>query len=158
MECLKLQNEERIKELQSWEMNEEIQIFREYLRFPTVHPNINYRKYHTTWSSGHYSLFRTLWSHMIRPHDDVVLFLIHYLGLISLAYTLGVSENFLRKNRISGDTCWSSSMTIFSWDISLSDSCLYTKRLIFISFQSHAFIFLNVSVKIWVWKYRSFIL
>lgn len=45
MECLKLQNEERIKELQSWEMNEEIQIFREYLRFPTVHPNINYRKY-----------------------------------------------------------------------------------------------------------------
>lgn len=113
-----------------------------------------------TWSSGHYSLFRTLWSHMIRPHDDVVLFLIHYLGLISLAYThtLDVSENFLRKNRISGDTCWSSSMTIFSWDISLSDSCLYTKRLIFISFQSHAFIFLNVSVKIWVWKYRSFIL
>lgn len=44
MECLILQNEERVKQLQTWEMNEEIQIFREYLRFPTVHPNIDYRR------------------------------------------------------------------------------------------------------------------
>lgn len=43
-DCLILPNEERIKQVQSWEHNEEIQIFREYLRFPTVHPNINYRK------------------------------------------------------------------------------------------------------------------
>lgn len=44
MENLIIKNDERTKQLQSWEMNEEIQIFREYLRFPTVHPNINYRK------------------------------------------------------------------------------------------------------------------
>lgn len=25
-----------------WESNEEIQIFREYLRIPTVHPNVDY--------------------------------------------------------------------------------------------------------------------
>lgn len=27
-----------------WEENEEIRIFREYLRIPTVHPNVNYGK------------------------------------------------------------------------------------------------------------------
>lgn len=39
-----LQNEESIKQYQTWEMDEEIQIFREYLRYPTVHPNIDYGK------------------------------------------------------------------------------------------------------------------
>lgn len=28
--------------MSKWENNEEIQIFREYLRIPTVHPNIDY--------------------------------------------------------------------------------------------------------------------
>lgn len=28
----------------SWENNEEIQIFREYLRIPTVHPDVDYSK------------------------------------------------------------------------------------------------------------------
>lgn len=28
--------------MSAWENNEEIQIFREYLRIPTVHPNIDY--------------------------------------------------------------------------------------------------------------------
>lgn len=28
-----------------WENNEEIQIFREYLRIPTVHPNVNYGEF-----------------------------------------------------------------------------------------------------------------
>lgn len=27
-----------------WECNQEIQRFREYLRIPTVHPNVNYGK------------------------------------------------------------------------------------------------------------------
>lgn len=27
-----------------WENNEEIQIFREYLRIPSVHPNVDYGK------------------------------------------------------------------------------------------------------------------
>lgn len=27
-----------------WNNNEEIEIFREYLRIPTVHPNVNYGK------------------------------------------------------------------------------------------------------------------
>ena len=27
-----------------WENNKEIQLFREYLRIPTVHPNVNYGK------------------------------------------------------------------------------------------------------------------
>lgn len=44
MESLILQNEEKLKQHQAWENDEEIQIFREYLRFDTVHPNINYRK------------------------------------------------------------------------------------------------------------------
>lgn len=44
MESLIIKSDEHTKQLQSWEMNEEIQIFREYLRFPTVHPNINYRR------------------------------------------------------------------------------------------------------------------
>lgn len=30
--------------MSDWENNEEIQIFREYLRIPSVHPNIDYRK------------------------------------------------------------------------------------------------------------------
>lgn len=42
MESLIIQNAEKIKQIQSWENDEEIQLFREYLRFPTVHPNINY--------------------------------------------------------------------------------------------------------------------
>lgn len=28
----------------NWENNEEIQIFREYLKIPSVHPNIDYGK------------------------------------------------------------------------------------------------------------------
>jgi hypothetical protein len=44
MESLILQNEEKLKQHQTWENDEEIQIFREYLRFDTVHPDINYRK------------------------------------------------------------------------------------------------------------------
>lgn len=28
-----------------WESNEEINIFREYLRIPTVHPNVDYSKF-----------------------------------------------------------------------------------------------------------------
>jgi hypothetical protein len=45
MDCLILQNEERLKQVQTWELNEEIQVFREYLRIPSVHPNINYSKF-----------------------------------------------------------------------------------------------------------------
>jgi len=30
--------------LEKWENNEEIQIFREYLRIPTVHPDVDYSK------------------------------------------------------------------------------------------------------------------
>jgi hypothetical protein len=30
--------------MSKWEENEEIQIFREYLRIPSVHPNIDYGK------------------------------------------------------------------------------------------------------------------
>lgn len=37
-----VQNDESIKQYQNWEMDEEIQIFREYLRIPSVHPDINY--------------------------------------------------------------------------------------------------------------------
>lgn len=33
-----------VSKLSDWENNEEIQIFREYLRIPTVHPDINYSK------------------------------------------------------------------------------------------------------------------
>lgn len=39
-----VKNEESIKQYQNWEMDEEIQIFREYLRYPTVHPNVDYGK------------------------------------------------------------------------------------------------------------------
>lgn len=28
--------------MSDWEKNEEIQLFREYLQIPTVHPNVNY--------------------------------------------------------------------------------------------------------------------
>jgi hypothetical protein len=45
MDCLILQNEERLKQVQTWELNEEIQVFREYLRIPSVHPNINYSEF-----------------------------------------------------------------------------------------------------------------
>lgn len=44
MESLIMKSDEHTKQLQSWDMNEEIQIFREYLRFPTVHPSIDYRE------------------------------------------------------------------------------------------------------------------
>ena len=37
-----VKNEESIKQYQNWEMDEEIQVFREYLRYPTVHPNVDY--------------------------------------------------------------------------------------------------------------------
>lgn len=30
------------KKYQEWENNEEIKLFREYLRIPTVHPDVNY--------------------------------------------------------------------------------------------------------------------
>ena len=32
------------KQFIGWENNEEIQLFREYLRIPSVHPKINYRR------------------------------------------------------------------------------------------------------------------
>lgn len=32
------------EKIAKWENNEEIAIFREYLRIPTVHPNIDYSK------------------------------------------------------------------------------------------------------------------
>lgn len=28
--------------MSAWENNEEIKLFREYLKIPTVHPNVNY--------------------------------------------------------------------------------------------------------------------
>lgn len=31
--------------MSAWENNEEIKIFREYLRIPSVHPNIDYGKF-----------------------------------------------------------------------------------------------------------------
>lgn len=34
-----------IPKMSKWENNEEIQLFREYLRIPSVQPNINYRKF-----------------------------------------------------------------------------------------------------------------
>jgi hypothetical protein len=43
-ELIGVKNEESIKQYQTWENDEEIQIFREYLRYPTVHPNIDYGK------------------------------------------------------------------------------------------------------------------
>lgn len=36
---------ENINDLNKWEINEEIQIFREYLRIPSVHPDIDYGKH-----------------------------------------------------------------------------------------------------------------
>lgn len=33
-----------------WENNEEIKIFREYLRIPTVHPNVDYSKLPRLWT------------------------------------------------------------------------------------------------------------
>ena len=39
-----IKDDARIKQYECWEENEEIQIFREYLRIPSVHPNIDYRK------------------------------------------------------------------------------------------------------------------
>lgn len=38
-----IKDEEKQKKYQDWENNEEIQIFREYLRIPSVHPNVDYR-------------------------------------------------------------------------------------------------------------------
>lgn len=35
---------ENINDLNKWEFNEEIQIFREYLRIPSVQPNVEYGK------------------------------------------------------------------------------------------------------------------
>jgi aminoacylase len=47
MECnLILRDEEKNKLYQSWENDEEIQIFREYLRIPSVHPDIDYSEYY----------------------------------------------------------------------------------------------------------------
>lgn len=34
-------------ETKDWDSNEEIKHFREYLRIPSVHPNIDYGKLHT---------------------------------------------------------------------------------------------------------------
>lgn len=39
-----LRDENKIKKYQDWEFHEEIQLFREYLRIPTVHPEIDYSK------------------------------------------------------------------------------------------------------------------
>lgn len=33
----------------NWENNEEIKIFREYLRIPTVQPNVDYSEYPVVW-------------------------------------------------------------------------------------------------------------
>jgi aminoacylase len=45
MECnLILRDEEKHKRYQAWDDDEEIQIFREYLRIPSVHPDIDYRE------------------------------------------------------------------------------------------------------------------
>lgn len=52
MENMILQNEEQLKQYQEWENNEEIQIFREYLRFATVHPNIDYGETSTVFKRG----------------------------------------------------------------------------------------------------------
>jgi len=40
-----LKDDEKIKQYSTWENSEEIQIFREYLRIPSVHPNIDYSMY-----------------------------------------------------------------------------------------------------------------
>lgn len=46
MECnLILRDEEKFKRYQNWENNEEIAIFREYLRIPSVHPDVDYSAY-----------------------------------------------------------------------------------------------------------------
>lgn len=48
MECsLILRDENKIKRYQDWEFNSEIQLFREYLRIPSVHPDIDYSKFVT---------------------------------------------------------------------------------------------------------------
>jgi aminoacylase len=45
MECnLILKDEEKLKQYQAWQDSEEIQLFREYLRIPSVHPDIDYSK------------------------------------------------------------------------------------------------------------------
>lgn len=33
---------------EEWENNEELNIFREYLRIPSVHPDVDYSKLHST--------------------------------------------------------------------------------------------------------------
>ena len=35
-----------ISDKTDWETNKEIQIFREYLRIPSVHPNVDYGKFY----------------------------------------------------------------------------------------------------------------
>jgi hypothetical protein len=46
MECnFIIRDEEKLKKYQQWEENEEIQLFREYLRIPSVHPEIDYGAY-----------------------------------------------------------------------------------------------------------------
>lgn len=37
-----LQQKTKAGKMSKWESNEEIQIFREYLRIPSVHPDVNY--------------------------------------------------------------------------------------------------------------------
>lgn len=45
MENLIIKNDPfHTKQFLGWENNEEIQLFREYLRIPSVHPKINYRR------------------------------------------------------------------------------------------------------------------
>lgn len=51
------------KKYQEWESNEEIQLFREYLRIPTVHPNVNY-------GTGNCMVERERWAVALqRPSD-----------------------------------------------------------------------------------------
>lgn len=81
-----VQNDESIKQHQTWEMDEEIQIFREYLRYQTVHPNINYGEkiffripevaselFVTIALKVHIIIVCSSYSHMLRTHDELFL-------------------------------------------------------------------------------------
>lgn len=44
--------------MSSWENNEEIEIFREYLRIPSVHPNIDYGKWWISYMTEEHEEFQ----------------------------------------------------------------------------------------------------
>lgn len=126
MECLIIpKDDERTKQLQSWELNEEIQIFREYLRIPTVHPNIDYRrsialKSLNGSSSGLYAKTRkrTMRSYFKTPLAD--------------RRSLFVSEIEDQKPLVDP------TMTINSFILSLPAFCLQTTHTISLFSQNHA--------------------